>query len=802
MKKSLYILMIGAGALMASCAKEVAVDEPSGRSIRFQVSAQPMLPAGENTKGVPYADTDDVTSIPFGVSAYAYAASSDVPALYMNTAKVVYDAGKGKWVSSQTTQWPDQGGKVRFFAYAPYSAAQMETRTRALPTLSFSAPAKIEEHKGLLVSTPQAIDDYPAEGESGTVDLTFHHILSGINFTMKGFLNIESVTLEGAYDSGVYSFATDSWSEKKVANTYTITAPETVSEGDYNNFDIRYTLMLLPQTCPAGAVLRMVADGKTYEIPLQGHEWKAGYAYDYVLYRDDYVFGFSVPDVEGVSPDGGVITVDNLESWRTKDGGVTKESIPWKVQGLYATSQDALATTNPLSSCFVTSVDAGSLDEQGRGSLKITCAPAESHLETTSRFEDIQKTLRAAGVKGTASSPWNLSNSAGASFIEESANTYIVSAPGYYRIPLVMGNGIKNGTIVAETYSEANYRDYMDAPISSPYLQSSSTGAGVPTTAFVIWEDQKQVDVKSDGTWEVAPVSGSSAISFDGNIYWLNFHIDAENITQGLIHLGVNDERGLVMWSYLIWVTEAEPRPLSNPTFMTKNLGWIEQGTAYHTVYDAEEVYIRLQQDKLGGKFYIMKVSRPGSEAKTEVDSEGYSPYYQFGRKDPLIPLTTTGSVSTYGLYTSLPQTVEKSSVGTAIRTPWAHLSYGTEAPFDWCSDTGKTNWWVVTSGGKSIYDPSPAGFRVPASETLALLPAKVGEFKNGWWMGPNFYAALGYRNSSKGDPVNVGNTGYYWSNKTVNDSEARILEFDSSSIDSSSKGRRVRALSVRPASM
>ena len=802
MKKSLYILMIGAGALLASCAKEVAVDEPADSGIRFRVSAQPMLSADENTKGVPYTDTDDVTTIPFGVSAYTYAASSDVPALYMNTAKVVYDAGKGKWVSSQTSLWPDQSGTVRFFAYAPYSAAQMETPASTLPKLTYSAPATIEEHRGLLVSTPQPVEDYPAEGESGTVDLSFHHILSGINFTMKGNLNIESVTLEGAYDSGVYSFATDTWSDRKATNTYTISAPETVSEGGYNDFDICYTLMLLPQTCPAGAFIRMVVDGKTYEIPLEGHVGEAGYAYEYVLFRDDYVFGFSVPDVEGVSPEGGVIVVDNLESWRTKDGGVTKEAIPWKVQGLYATSQDAVAAVNPLSSCFVTSVDAGALDQQGRGSLKITYAPAESHMETSSRFEDIQAALRAAGAKGTVSSPWNLSNSTGASTIEESANTYIVSASGYYRIPLVMGNGIKNGTIVSEAFSEANYRDYMDAPISSPYLQSSSTGAGIPTTAFVIWEDQMQLDVMGTSTWEVAPISGSSAITFDGNIYWLNFHIDAENITQGLIHLGVNDERGLVMWSYLIWVTEAESRPVSTATLMTKNLGWIEQGRAYHTVYDAEEVYIRLQQDKLGGKFYVMKVSRPASEVKTEVDSDGYSPYYQFGRKDPLLPLTATGSISAFGLHTSLTQTADKSTVGVSIRTPWAHVTYGTDAPFDWCSDTGETNWWVVTSGGKSIYDPSPAGFMVPTPETLALLPATVGEFKKGWWMGAYFYPALGYRNSSKGDPVNVENTGYYWSNKAISVSEARILEFDPTFVDPSSHGRRVRALSVRPSSM
>ena len=43
-----------------------------------------------------------------------------------------------------------------------------------------------------------------------------------------------------------------------------------------------------------------------------------------------------------------------------------------------------------------------------------------------------------------AVSDYNLSNSTGAATIENTANCYVISAPGTYRIPLVYGNAIKN----------------------------------------------------------------------------------------------------------------------------------------------------------------------------------------------------------------------------------------------------------------------------------------------------------------------------------------------------------------------
>ena len=300
--------------------------------------------------------------------------------------------------------------------------------------------------------------------------------------------------------------------------------------------------------------------------------------------------------------------------------------------------------------------------------------------------------------------------------------------------------------------------------------------------SFVSVSPSESPDVDGKGFLQIsyAPASyrTESAISFDGTLYWMNFHIGASAMGQGLVHLAVLDDRGLVMWSYLLWVSpgpEDEAGVLSS-----QNLGWIEKGVARETIYDEATVYVRLEQQKIGGKHCIFRVHRPEHVVR-ETESDGYSPYYQFGRKDPLIPSVWNNDVAMYGLHTALEQTTAKSTVGKSIREPWSHLSYGIKSPFDWCQDTGKDNWW----SGKTVYDPCPPGYRMP-------LEAEIDGFVG-------ILPRLGYRNSAKGQPVNVGKEGYYWSASARDEDNAAILHV---SVDGSVEpdvARRSRGLSVRP---
>ena len=50
--------------------------------------------------------------------------------------------------------------------------------------------------------------------------------------------------------------------------------------------------------------------------------------------------------------------------------------------------------------------------------------------------------LKNAQALGSNGAPYNLSNSTGAATVENTANSYVISAPGVYMFPLVYGNAI------------------------------------------------------------------------------------------------------------------------------------------------------------------------------------------------------------------------------------------------------------------------------------------------------------------------------------------------------------------------
>lgn len=783
-KKLLYI--IGALALAFSCQREVNFqDLPHGqKEVDFQVSVQAWQ-QDNATKGIPYGLDDKLEDLNLGVMAYTTSASGVGPTRYLETTHMAYDKSAKKWTVDKPLYWPDKLGTISFYAYAPFGKADVEAPEGSLPLLHYSTPEEITEQRGLLVFKSDPLPDYPQAASGTKVELTFHHILSAVTFIIGEGISIESIAVSGIYDQGTYSYETGLWSSLAANRTYELKKPSMHNVDGFDVLDDEYTLMFPPQICPEGANLHLVADGKELDIPLTGHNWKEGHIVAYVLGRNDYNYHFDAGEIPDLDWEGGNVDIA-LESWRDKQDSGNLEAVPFVIEGYYATEEDAEAATNKLSDCFVTATITGDPDQQGKTALHVTYSPAEPFCEEFSKAEIINAYLAAAEEKGSATRTWNLSNPEdGGNVIMESANTYVVSGPGYYRIPLAMGNGIQENFPVPKTYYYDNFKDYLDNPVDSPLLHKSSTGVGVPTTAQVIWESAPLVDVVDQTGWEVAPVGdATSAISFDERVYWLNFHIPATSISQGLVHISIVDDSDRVMWSYMIWVTE--PETPSATGIASRNLGWIELGTNYHTIWESATAYIRLEQQKIGGKHLIVKIDRPYHDKWEEV-STGYSPYYQFGRKDPLIPgYGKDEDIAMSGLHPTFENSTSygsKSSVGRSIQNPWLHLTYD-HSPYDWCIAQGEENWWLVMTDGKTIYDPCPVGYRVPESSDME------------GWADLDLYPC-GRRNSMEGQLVNVGKYRYYWSATTVDENSVRIYTDDPEM--SSGLGRRSRGLTILP---
>lgn len=318
------------------------------------------------------------------------------------------------------------------------------------------------------------------------------------------------------------------------------------------------------------------------------------------------------------------------------------------------------------------------------------------------------------------------------------ANCYVVSAPGTYTLPLVYGNGIKDGhpnpsayTSTAQPSGGANashilrqFIDYKQAAITDPYIYNKYTAAN----ACLVWQDAQELisDVK---------------LSADGRN--LTFSVSKESIQQGNAIVGIRDSGGSFIWSWHIWVTDhslddcIEVINFQKETFsfMPVNLGWVD-GQPF--TFKARDVRVKLTQPQTGAS-HIISVLQPDT-----LMAESTSPYYQWGRKDPMLP----ADYDVYGeprgdkmAYYGDNKFVYAPKIGVINSTDPAQLWPRARQNIAWCianpftfiknayADCLFLNLWSAQNGAlygddapvvKTIYDPSPVGFCVPARSAFS----------------------------------------------------------------------------------
>lgn len=556
-----------------------------------------------------------------------------------------------------------------------------------------------------------------------------------------------------------------------------------------------------------------------------------------------------------------------------EDIAANRTGIPWEVDGFYGSLSDAQNGTNAYSGIsdtyltdFVPISTTGAVDGESVTISYVGADGTEGLVDPSVEITDrIRSNFGAYAHHGSPDNYWNLANPVNGSrtSIKETGNTYIVNAPGYYCIPLVMGNGIKNNAYNTAAYKQQNFVNYKGNSLqnaSSPLLQDQG---GTPRKAFIVWSDGNLLDVKNTTDWEIANATGQSScittstVRIGGSsktIYWLNFHIKEEEVRQSDIVIAISDG-SQVMWSYTLWITDYVPQDgrhgydpdidiadvegTFNPqgglvTFMPRNLGWVESGQTVGTTYAGESVFVRLKQ-QASDNFVVMHVARPEKTVVTGGDA-GYSPYYCWGRKDPFIPSDGVNNGSNLGgLSGKYPtfQTVNDSGTiakeyKQTILRPEVHLGFNSNWLHDqaggngfWCA--GNTQTSVDKATVKTIYDPCPPGYTVPRYNaflglrigTSGTTPNSYGGFTRGFYLWSHyrgsasestngmryvFFSAAGYRSNQTGLTSKVNEYGGFWAS-IPNDNQ--YSEFLTISVDGTlnPQGRdlRSRGLSIRP---
>ena len=307
-----------------------------------------------------------------------------------------------------------------------------------------------------------------------------------------------------------------------------------------------------------------------------------------------------------------------------------------------------------------------------------------------------------------------------------------------------VGGDLEGGSSVVNLSEAGAANSYIVSSAGSykftPTKGNSSESVGSIASAEVLWE--------SFGT-EVTPNVGDLV----RNVKYENGSITFEtpsSYKEGNAVIVAKDASGTILWSWHIWLTDQPEGQVyynNAGTMMDRNLG---------------------------------------ATSATPGDVGALGLLYQWGRKDPFLGSSSISSNTEAKSTLTWPSEVNSnSSYGTiayATANPTTFIS-GNADNVDWyytgSSSTDNTR-WTTSDSSKSIYDPCPAGWRVPDGGDYGVWSQAVGSYdefvyphdstNKGMSVSGKFgsastiwYPASGYRYSSR-NLYQVGTLGYYWS--------------------------------------
>ena len=706
----------------------------------------------------------------------------------------------------------------RFFAVSPntesYSKMTINnTAASGSPSVEFEVDTDVKKEVDLMTACSGDVQ-YATQNVQPTTSLDFRHALTGIRFAVGQNLSwnktIDKVELRNVLLKSKYVLSKQfdgtgaAWDHtgysmrgNAVLSGVSVSTSQNPNVTIMGNDGDNYTFYMIPQQL-TGLVTAYVhcTDGTTITVPLKG-EWKAGTTRTYKLSQTNSTWTYTL---EGTDPtraanyDETTSQAYSIKSFREDPTTHVKQAVAWKVVGYDADGDGTFSMTEKpawLTSLSKTEGDGGTAADQGTATLT---------KDVTDLLAKRNKELKEATALGSAGAPYDLSTKGG-SVNRSTANSYVISAPGHYRIPLVYGNAIENGSTNANSYTSHaaagnskvlyNFKDHAGANITDPWIEKTNGGANSGVNgAEVVWAD-------------AADLVHSPSITHVGGEGFLDFEVKASDIQSGNAVVAVTKSDGagskIVLWSWHLWFAPKDALDKIKVTnhqnvnyyFTKEALGWKPIQWRSSTYTSARTVKVKVEQTVAnnGVKAYtvINITQNPGGVKK------GATTLYQFGRKDAF-PGVDASKLAANSHFTA--NAGDNMSITNGILNPDKFYISGS----NWWNNYGYYNLWsadnIVTGtynvGNdnpvvKTVYDPCPVGFKMPANNAFTGFTANgqnngtknvdgtdnwqtfQNNFGYNFWTSSSKTATInfpvsGYRNNDDGSLGNVGTHGRYWS--------------------------------------
>lgn len=795
------------------------------------------------TRGIPTNDINDFHNN-FGLFGYLGGLNSTGNPDFLYNLQVKRSGTSNNYspADNQTYYLPGLGQKVGFYAYAPYNANGLilpATTSTDEPIYTYTVPTDFAAQQDLCFATAEA------STSNGTVSLDFKHALAAVRIVVAGdvtpgtvsevrLMNIKNkATLNG--DGSVRELIVDE-SDAAVKQNFTLSLDK-IDVGNGSKVNLTpagEAFLMLPQELLHNATLEIDfekkdnSEKKTFSAVIGGssggaaRQWEAGFTYTYTLsFQMESAPEFNVTvtgNTEHLSYQGTDLSF-NVTS--RQDGTALPYVIEYR--HVVASGEPAPGPTEwtrlwssndglTASAAFSNITTSGNQTEQH--TQKIHLSEASYYIKGEAR-----RVLANTLGWGTDTHPSNIVNEDNGG---STANCYVVHRAGFHEIPMVYGNALSGGNFNNSVLSKG-YVDYLGKEITANNYYAGQTGER-PVRAELLWQDV-------NGLVSEVHMATKETNDRQGK-YYIHFRVYKGTITEGNAVIAAFDSQNRIMWSWHIWVT-CGGEQLNMPTasligtdnksrrVLKKPLGWVEGGTK---TWAPRNLQLRFRLLNESTNERVFNVTQNGHTLATS----GSYTLYQWGRKDPMGPVTISGGTTVdaelfsydpqrqYLVSTSNPMSQGWEGVNTWIQNPHR---YNTNDDFD---DNGRVQsaylWNAAESLStrtssradvtKSIYDPCPYGFKVPPKQTFGQLldedllrdgryyATVTGELRDGNpiltgnEIGVHFDSELGYlffplsgiRIAGSGYNFRAdyyGTYGFFWTTGKYAETKANNLSFD-----------------------
>lgn len=313
-------------------------------------------------------------------------------------------------------------------------------------------------------------------------------------------------------------------------------------------------------------------------------------------------------------------------------------------------------------------------------------------------------------------------------------------------------------------------------------------------TVTLLWQDLSTlVQTSSSTNITLTKTTGNGASDY--------FEISVPPTAQYgnfVIKISKNSAPTLTLWSWHFWVTNYNPYYLGSITTGSTNMVYSVTGGEVHRYAGTSWA----SGGELQNSYTLDRDIGQLSSSYTPSTTLRGTLYYQFGRKDPFPNSTTLYNIN--GSVVSLTLLNSTSTMANSVNLPMNYYYAGK----DWCSESNSNSNNIIwndnnvstSSVNKSIFDPSPWGFRLPKNGTWSVFTTS-----NTTWntnrriytpINANFYAN-GYRNNQ--NISNITTNCYIWSASPVSNNNGYNLLLNSNTVTPSGNNTRDCGFVCRP---